>query len=131
MKTKGVAMVSIIASIAITMESKSATLLQSLSAYCVPSNASNCSGKERATFTGTSSTSDALSKNYCQCGSCNMYYDKSSRSCKECPVGTYVNDRLSTECIRPSCGAGHYSEVEVGKNECPKGYYKEVFSSCK
>ena len=128
---KRVIMVSVIACMTVSIKTNSATLSQALSAYCVPGNESICTGKERATFTGTSATSDALSKNYCQCGACNMYYDKSSRICKECPVGTYVNDRLSTECIRPSCGAGQYSEVEVGKNECPKGYYKEVFSSCK
>lgn len=131
MNKKRVAMVSIIVGMIISIESNSATLTQALSAYCVPGNASTCSGKARATFTGTSSTTDALSRNYCQCGSCNMYYDKSSRSCKECPVGTYVNDRISTECIRPSCGAGHYSEVTAGKDTCPSGYYREVMSSCK
>ena len=121
----------IITCITLSAEANSSTLSQLLSAYCVPTDASKCIGKERATFTGTSATTDAISKNYCQCGACNMYYDKSSRSCKECPTGTYVNDRISTECISPSCGLGHYSEVEVGKNECPKGYYKETFSSCK
>lgn len=123
--------VSVIASMVISISANSATLIQSLSAYCVPSNASTCNGKERATFTGTSLTTDAFTRNYCQCGSCNMYYDKESRSCKECPAGTYVNDRLSTECISPVCNQGAYREITIGKDVCQPGYYRTVMSSCK
>ena len=104
------------------MSSKSQSALTDiLQKYCVPTGASGCTGLSRATYNGSS----------CECGACNMYYDKNSRSCKTCELGTYVNNRNSTECIRPSCGAGYYSEVEAGKDACPSGYYRESFSSCK
>ncbi len=96
-----------------------------LSKYCVPKVGGDCSGPSRATYKANLS-----GENKCECSGCNVYYDKNSRSCKECPEGSYVNNNNSTECIPLSCGLGYYAHFEKGVSSCPSGYYKEVLYSC-
>ena len=100
---------------------KSKTLLESLQTYCVPTSGSNCTGVSRALYNET--------KSACECSACNMYYDKASRTCKTCPLGTYVTDRISTECIQPTCGIGMYPNITTG-DTCPSGSYATSLSSC-
>ena len=119
---KRVIMVLIIACIAITRESNSSTLSQLLSAYCVPTDASKCSGKERATFTGTSATTDAISKNYCECSEDNMYYDKEERRCKNCLDYEFTSSNRETKCSPIYCK--YTGDYPIKVEECPAGYEK-------
>ncbi len=98
-----------------------AGLTDILQKYCVPTSASNCTGISRATYNGSS----------CECGACNMYYNKGTRTCQTCATGTYVTNRSSTECIRPTCSTDQYSETVAGGNTCPSGYYRVTLSTCK
>lgn len=108
--------------VALSSNVKSETLIESLQRYCVPT-AEVCGTVARATYN--------TSESACECSACGMYYDKISRSCQTCPEGTYVNNRYSTECIRPDCGIGNYGVVETGKTDCGIGFYKVALSSCK
>ena len=96
-----------------------ANLTDILSKYCVPTSG-NCAVK--ATY------NEATSK--CECAACNTYYDKESRTCKVCPLGSYVNTKGATECIQPSCEVGYYPDVDTSDPSCGAGYYQEVLSSC-
>lgn len=100
---------------------KSATLQQVLSAYCIPTNESQCIGDERATFTGGNiSSSVALTTNYCQCDVEDYYYNTSDRSCKLCAYGTYNRDNKATACTNV-CSVGSMWELV---DDCPVGYFK-------
>ncbi|MBD5405822.1 hypothetical protein HDR59_04735 [bacterium] len=101
---------------------KSQTLQQILSAYCVPTNASVCTSNNRATFTGGDiSSSAALTTNYCQCGIEDYYYDKSSRVCVLCEDGTYNRNNKATSCTKVPCPVG---TVPVKVDSCPSGSVK-------
>ena len=113
-------MLSLIVSLSLSQKSNSATLTQLLSAYCVPKNASDCSGSGKATFTGSNSV-NALATNYCKCSDVGMYYDKESRSCKSCANGTYTKDYTSTQCKKIPCPAGQIWELV---ESCPNGQIK-------
>ena len=116
-KKQSTILVSALMCVTLSLQSKSQTLTEILQNYCVPNSCSN----DKATYTN----------GRCECGACGLYYDKSTRTCKECPAGTYVDDRYSTECIKPDCGVGSYGVVEVGATDCGVGYYKVSLSSCK
>ena len=119
---KRVIMVSAIACMTVSIKTNSATLSQALSAYCVPGNESICTGKERATFTGTSATSDALSKNYCECSEDNMYYDKEERRCKDCLDHEFTPSNKETKCSPIYCK--YTGDYPIKVNDCPAGYEK-------
>ena len=116
-KKQSTILVSALMCVTLSLQSKSQTLTEILQNYCVPNSCSN----NKATYTN----------GRCECGACGLYYDKSTRTCKECPAGTYVDDRYSTECKKPDCGVGSYGVVEVGTTDCGVGYYKVSLSSCK
>lgn len=103
-----------------------ATLIEALQEYCVPKDGL-CTNKatygQYKTSTGATST--------CACSTCNSYYDKESRSCKQCESGTYVTTQYETSCITATCPDGYTATVVKGKSVCPDGYYtKAVLSSC-
>ena len=98
------------------------TLSNVLAKYCVPKDSSICSASSKATYNAQ--------KNVCECQACGMFYNTASRKCEPCAVGTYVNNRYSTTCISPSCGAGRYPSITQNINSCAKGYYRIVLSTC-
>ena len=130
----------------------SATLSESLSAYCVASNCTtltnfggtqgyNLGGYSKATFKGTSSTTDALTTNYCECPVDGAYYDKKSRACVNCPNGSISLSRRSTSCTPIVCPEGYvltkiedgkcpsgYSLTQVSNGSCPSGYSLKSFT---
>ena len=99
---------------------KSQTLQQVLTAYCVPTNETGCIGNSKATFTGTSFVSDALVKNYCECSEEDFYYNKINRSCNLCVDGTYNRDNKATACTNVCASGSMWKKVE----NCPEGYFK-------
>lgn len=103
-------------------DANSSTLSSILAKYCVPKDSSICSASTRATYNAQ--------KNVCECQACGMFYNANSRKCEPCAVGTYVNNRYSTTCISPSCGAGQYPSITQHIDSCAKGYYRTVLSTC-
>ena len=103
---------------------KASSFLDALQNYCVPTNENGCNSDLKATY---NSTLNGLNK--CECSQCGMYYDKASRTCKNCPYGTFVNDRNSTECIQISCGINQYMDPMGGG--CPVNFYGAPASVCK
>lgn len=101
--------------------SDSSELNKLLVKYAVPSSFLYC-GRNRAFYDKTTQKAT--------CQECGMFYDTSIRACQDCPEGTYVNNRYSTECIRPDCGIGNYGVVETGKTDCEIGFYKFNLSTC-
>lgn len=94
-----------------------------LSAYCVPTDASVCTGNNKATFTGGDNTSpeSALNQNFCQCGIEDYYYNKSNRACQLCEDGTYNRNNMATTCTKVPCPAG---TIAVKVDACPQGTFK-------
>ena len=88
------------------------TITEILQEYCVPASINYCS--EKATYTNGK----------CECSKDGMYYDKTSRICKECEIGTYAKSRSATSCEEIKCPAGTIREVVTA---CPSGYVKSVY----
>ena len=95
-----------------TVHSKTKTITEILQEYCVPTSSNYCS--EKATYTNGK----------CECSKDGMYYDKTSRICKECEIGTYAKSRSATSCEEIKCPAGTIREVVTA---CPSGYVKSVY----
>ena len=94
------------------VHSKTKTITEILQEYCVPASINYCS--EKATYTNGK----------CECSKDGMYYDKTSRICKECEIGTYAKSRSATSCEEIKCPAGTIREVVTA---CPSGYVKSVY----
>ena len=91
---------------------KAKTLTEILGQYCVPGNASNCTGDTRATYN--------TARNICECNSLERYYNVGNRDCETCITGSYASSDYKT-CEPIKCPAG-YEPVLVTNGNCPSGY---------
>ncbi|MBD5405831.1 hypothetical protein HDR59_04780 [bacterium] len=108
------------------------TFTDALVNYCVPINASVCSGAERALY------NSSLTGNKCECQRVGMYYDTTLtvRYCKNCPEGTITGTAKNlTSCKAIKCPSGFkvlkatngvcasgFSLKTITNNSCPTGY---------
>ncbi|MGN0929517.1 MAG: hypothetical protein ACI4N3_02660 [Alphaproteobacteria bacterium] len=129
MKRRLSILMSIFICIALSNEVKSESLKQLLQKYCVPAEG-YCKNKATPEKRRVYKLFKIVTEDVCVCPACNMYYNKSIRSCQTCATGTYVNNRYSTSCITPKCDSGFQKKLITGTNTCPNGYRAQKLSNC-
>jgi hypothetical protein len=94
-------------------------LKSALDKYCVPNG--NVISAEEVCSEYSLAKFDTV-KGRCRCPCEDQWYDKESRSCKDCDTGSL--DLWSTECKASACGDGYYAVDPLPDGgTCPNGYY--------
>ncbi|MGN0929498.1 MAG: hypothetical protein ACI4N3_02560, partial [Alphaproteobacteria bacterium] len=120
MNRKASIMVSAFICVALSRGANSKSLTEALQDYCVPANMSYCTSKATYVEFPGSGGGCGGGCGFCRCSSISKYYDKLSRSCRDCITGSFASNDYK-RCEPIVCPAGYEAKL-ISNGACPSGY---------
>ncbi|MGN0929946.1 MAG: hypothetical protein ACI4N3_04875 [Alphaproteobacteria bacterium] len=115
MNRKASIMVSAFICVALSRGANSKSLTEALQDYCVPVYGFCTSKATYVEFPGSGGGCG-----FCRCSSISKYYDKLSRSCRDCISGSFASNYYK-RCEPIVCPAGYEAKL-ISNGVCPSGY---------